>query len=192
MMDTSVKERTYVEAADQKEGNAGYVFADLLDSYDYQKPHRGQIIEGIILEASDDEVVLDVGLKRDAFVTSKDLDRLDDAILDNLEPGAETTVYVLQPRNADGNLIVSINKALEQEDWKRAEEMMDEGEIARLEVVDANKGGLLVEFGRLRGFVPVTFGHPATRFRTTGKPGRLDHAVRQQHIVYHRGHASDL
>jgi ribosomal protein S1 len=102
-----------VEAADRRGGNAGSGFAELLESYDYQRLRRGQIMEGVVLEASDDEVVVDVGLKRDAFVTSRDLDRLDDEVLDELVPGAEAMVYVLQPTNADGDLIVSVNKALE-------------------------------------------------------------------------------
>jgi small subunit ribosomal protein S1 len=135
-------------------GNTGPGFAELLESYDYQRPRRGQIMEGVVLEASDDEVIVDVGLKRDAFVTSRDLDRLDDKVLGELVPGAAAMVYVLQPMNADGDLIVSVNKALEHEDWERARELMDNGEVIHVEVVGVNGGGLLVGFGRLRGFVP--------------------------------------
>jgi small subunit ribosomal protein S1 len=43
---------------------------------------------------------------------------------------------------------------LEKEDWDNATELLDSGDVIELEVVGMNKGGLLVEFGRLRGFVP--------------------------------------
>lgn len=129
-------------------------FASLLDSYMYEMPTRGQILEGIILEAKHDQIILDVGLKRDAVVTRKDLERLSEEVISKLEPGKEVQTYVLQPYNGEGELIVSINKALELEDWSRAKKLMEADEITQATVIDGNKGGLLVRFGRLTGFVP--------------------------------------
>ena len=129
-------------------------FEQMLDTYMYEMPERGQILEGIILEAKRDEIILDVGLKRDAIVTRKDIERLSDDILADLTPGKEVQTYVLQPYNGDGELIVSINKALELEDWARAQKLMDSDDTTEARVIDSNKGGLLVRFGRLTGFVP--------------------------------------
>ncbi|GAB5491109.1 MAG: S1 RNA-binding domain-containing protein [Phototrophicaceae bacterium] len=129
-------------------------FEDLLDSYMYESPTRGQILEGIILEAKHDQIILDVGLKRDAVVTRKDLERLSEEVIQKLQPGKEVLTYVLQPFSGDGELIVSINKALELEDWSIANKLMEADEITDALVIDSNKGGLLVRFGRLTGFVP--------------------------------------
>lgn len=129
-------------------------FAALLDEYDYDMPHRGQILEGIVLEASSDEILLDVGQKRDAIVTRKDLSLLDDKLRESIVPGKLVMTYVLQPRNYDGDLIVSINKALELEDWAEAHELQESGQIVEAEVVNTNRGGILVKYGRLTGFVP--------------------------------------
>lgn len=129
-------------------------FADMLDQYNFDMPYRGQILEGIILEAGHDEVLVDVGLKRDAIVPRKDLSLLDDKLLEKIVPGAEVLTYVLQPRNNDGELIVSINKALELEDWQRVNEMMEKDAVVDAEVIDMNRGGVLVRYGRLVGFVP--------------------------------------
>jgi len=41
-------------------------------------------------------------------------------------------------------------------DWLRAEELYERGEIFEAEVAGYNKGGLLVPFGRIRGFVPAS------------------------------------
>jgi small subunit ribosomal protein S1 len=49
---------------------------------------------------------------------------------------------------------VSINKALEMEDWLRAQRLMEQDEITEATVLDINRGGMLVQFGRLIGFVP--------------------------------------
>jgi small subunit ribosomal protein S1 len=129
-------------------------FAEMLDDYMYTSPYRGQILEGIVLEATHDEILLDVGLKRDAIVTRKDLNLLDDSLRDKIAVGQEILAYVLQPSNADGELIVSINKALELEDWRSAEKIMDAGETVEARVIQDNRGGLLVSYGRLTGFVP--------------------------------------
>ncbi len=129
-------------------------FAELLDAYDYDDPERGQILDGIILEKTETDIMVDVGAKRDAFVPRTDLDRLDEELVDSLVKGQEIKVYVLQPRNSNGQLIVSINRALEEKDWERAEQLLESGETVSAQVVGTNKGGVLVSFGRIRGFVP--------------------------------------
>jgi small subunit ribosomal protein S1 len=70
--------------------------------------------------------------------------------------GHEVNVYVLKPEDAQGNMIVSINIARRQQDWVRTEEMQESGELFEGEVIDFNKGGLLVPYGNLRGFIPAS------------------------------------
>jgi small subunit ribosomal protein S1 len=141
-------------ADEQREGLDTFDFQELLDEYDYAPPHQGQILDSTILEARDNELILDVGLKRDAVVPRTDLDRIDDELRDSLKAGDELKVWVLRPYDRDGDLIVSINKALELEDWDRAHKLLDSGETVECEVIGRNRGGLLVAFGRLRAFVP--------------------------------------
>jgi small subunit ribosomal protein S1 len=57
---------------------------------------------------------------------------------------------------------VSLKLGLQQEDWLRAEKLVDSGEIVTCEVIGTNRGGVLVRFGRLSGFVPNShLGGPA-------------------------------
>jgi len=129
-------------------------FAELLDQYDYESPQRGQILEGEILSIDENEILVDVGTKRDAIVPRTDLDRLPAEMVESLEVGQKVLVYVLRPMDNEGNLIVSINKALQQADWERAEHLLETGEVVDAQVVGYNKGGLLATFGRIRGFIP--------------------------------------
>ncbi|HOA23142.1 MAG: S1 RNA-binding domain-containing protein [Aggregatilineales bacterium] len=129
-------------------------FAELLDQYDYESPQRGQILEGEILSIDENEILVDVGTKRDAIVPRTDLDRLPAEMVESLEVGQKVLVYVLRPMDNEGNLIVSINKALQQADWERAEHLLETGEVVEAQVVGYNKGGLLATFGRIRGFIP--------------------------------------
>ena len=151
-------------------------FAQMLDHYMYDEPYRGQILQGTVLNVEKDEVLIDVGLKRDAVVTRKDLSFLDDKLIARIIPGAEILTYVLQPRNNDGELIVSINKALELEDWEHARRAFDNDEIVEATVVDTNRGGLLVRFGRLNGFVPQSHIVSLPRFASQDE---LEDAKRQ-------------
>lgn len=129
-------------------------FLDLLDDYDYTPPRRGQIIESTVLETSDHEIIVDVGLKRDGIVPARDLEYLDEDFLNNLSAGDTVRVEVLRPYSAEGDLLVSINRALALADWEHADELLADGTIVEAEIIGQNRGGLLTRFGRLRGFVP--------------------------------------
>ncbi|GAB4527175.1 MAG: S1 RNA-binding domain-containing protein [Anaerolineae bacterium] len=129
-------------------------FAELLEAYDYSLPERGEIIEGVVLMVDTDEILVDVGQKRDAVVPRKDLSLLPQDVLAAIRPGQRIMTYVLQPRNSEGDLIVSINKAFELEDWNRAHSIMESEGIVEARVSEANRGGVMVSYGRLTGFVP--------------------------------------
>jgi len=126
------------------------------EAYDYQRPQRGNILNGTIIRIDPNEVVVDVNLKREAIIPSKDLDKLEADEVANLSVGDEVAVYVMQPEDNEGRLVVSLNMAKTQEDWERAEQMMASGEVFEAKVSGHNKGGVIVPFGRLRGFIPAS------------------------------------
>jgi small subunit ribosomal protein S1 len=126
------------------------------EQYDYQRPQRGEIRQGIVLRKNKHEIILDIGVKLDAVVQSQDLEKLNEEEFDSVEVGNEISVYILNPEDANGRIIASINMAKSQEDWNQAQEMMESGEIFEAKVQNHNKGGLIVPFGRLRGFIPAS------------------------------------
>ena len=129
-------------------------FEELLEDYESSRPRRGQIVYGEVLELTDDTVLLDVGAKRDAVVPTRELANLDETLIENLSIGDQLPVYVTNTSSYDDELLVSIEKGLEQQDWEQAETYLNEEETLELEIIGYNKGGLLVGFGRLNGFVP--------------------------------------
>lgn len=126
------------------------------EEYDYQLPRRGDIHKGIVIEIGSQGAIIDAGFKRDGIVQIEDMDRLDDETREGIQPGDEISVAVDDPRDGDGRLILSIYQALVQEDWLQAETMMKENELYEGEVSGYNRGGLLVPFGRIRGFIPAS------------------------------------
>lgn len=127
-----------------------------MQAYDYQQPRRGDIRQGTILSVSPNQIVVDIGVKREALVSPRDLENMDLEELANLSVGEEMPVYVVKPEDKDGNLIVSIHLARLEQDWKKAEELADSHEIWEGRVVGYNKGGLIVPFGKIRAFIPAS------------------------------------
>jgi small subunit ribosomal protein S1 len=140
---------------------------ELLEKYDYRPPRRGEYIEGEIISVEEDSLLIDVGAKHDAVVPRKDLSQLEDEDLDKLEQGDRLPVRVMRAPRRSGELVVSVSKGLAQEDWDRAEELLEEGEETELKVIGRNRGGLVVEFGYLEGFVPNSHLPNARRMQST-------------------------
>jgi len=114
---------------------------------------RGELREGTILYRRNDGFVVDIGAKRDGFVPIEDIQEIEDR---EFKVGDEVPVVVAKFRDSDGNVELSISQALLQEDWLIAEKLLESQEVYETHVNGSNRGGLTVDFGRLRGFVPMS------------------------------------
>ncbi len=123
-------------------------------SFDYEPPHRGEIRNAVILQIEPNEIIVDLGAKQDGIVTAQDLERLDPEYRRSLKVGQTVPVYVLNPRDVDNNLIVSINMGLQQYDWDAARELLEKDEVVEVTVTGHNRGGVLVRWRSLEGFIP--------------------------------------
>jgi len=134
--------------------NGHQSFFDLIEEYDFPQPKRGDIIQGEILRIDDDVVFIDIGSKRDAMVPHQEVQQLDAAFLQTLSTGDTVPVYVTRTPVGSEQLVVSLERGLQEQDWERAAELQKKDETVELGVINYNKGGLVVEFGRIQGFVP--------------------------------------
>ncbi|MBZ0275091.1 MAG: S1 RNA-binding domain-containing protein, partial [Anaerolineae bacterium] len=131
-------------------------FAALLEaSFAETALERGDLVTGTILAVDNQGLIVDVGVGRDGIVSRFDLDRLGKSTSE-FHPGEEIDVVILRVEDADGNLVLSVSQAQQSGDWKLAEDMMANESIWEGHVIDANRGGLIVPFGNLRGFIPAS------------------------------------
>ncbi|MFT7586681.1 MAG: small subunit ribosomal protein S1, partial [Cellvibrionaceae bacterium] len=126
-----------------------------LEQHDFDMPRPGDIRKGMILDITERGVIIGLGLKRDGFVPPDDLSKLSDEERASLQVDTEIPVYIVDTGQHD-SLNVSIHRAMINEDWIKAEELMKSEDVVEAEVVGYNRGGALVDYGRLRGFIPLS------------------------------------
>jgi small subunit ribosomal protein S1 len=116
---------------------------------------RGDVIEGTIIETTPTAIYFDVGVEgQQGVVPGRELEMMTRKMIESLQPGQKVQVFVVNPRDHKGNVLLSINRALEELDWQQAEEYARSKEVYEGKIAGYNKGGLIVRFGRLRGFLP--------------------------------------
>ncbi|MDZ4762905.1 MAG: S1 RNA-binding domain-containing protein [Chloroflexota bacterium] len=132
-------------------------FAALLEaSFAEETPERGDIVTGTIVSVDTQGLIISIdGMKRDGMVQRRDLERMG-KVPSNFNMGDEVDVMILRMEDEDGNLVLSLSQAQQTEDWKKAEELLNTDGVWEGIVGDANRGGLIVPFGNLRGFVPAS------------------------------------
>ncbi len=131
-------------------------WTSLLDEYDYARPQRGELRDGMIMQIEDNGILVSIGTKREGVIPSQDLRQMGDEFLTTLKVGEMIQVYVQEPENREGDLILSLTMVQVAKDWENAEQLFKDGGITRCKVIGFNKGGLLVQFNRIRGFVPAS------------------------------------
>lgn len=134
----------------------GSDFAALLAaSFAEETPERGDIVTGIIVGLDGQGLIVSIdGLKRDGVVQRRDLDRIGEMPLFTV--GDEIDVMIVRMEDEDGNMVLSVSQAAQTEDWKKAEELLNTDSVGEGMVMDANRGGVIVPFGNLRGFIPAS------------------------------------
>ncbi|MCY4020674.1 MAG: S1 RNA-binding domain-containing protein [Chloroflexi bacterium] len=131
-------------------------FASLLEeSLAGSQIERGDIVSGTVLSIDSQGLIVDIGWKQDGIVTRNDIERMGMSTKD-FQVNAEIDVAVVRLNDGDGNLILSASQARQNEDWKRAEAMMNSKELYAGVLADANRGGVIMTFGHLRGFIPAS------------------------------------
>jgi small subunit ribosomal protein S1 len=119
-------------------------------------PKQGEIRTGVIASIGENEILVSVGTKSEGVISGKEKEQIPPEILATMQIGQEIPVYVLNPEDPSGNLVLSYNRAREETDWLEAESMKASGTPYEGKVIGYNKGGLIVPIGMLRGFVPAS------------------------------------
>jgi small subunit ribosomal protein S1 len=120
------------------------------------KIKRGDVVEGVIVRIDQDEILVDIGLKSEGVLSTKELPANGYGSFSELHLNDKVLVYVIQPESSEGHAVLSLKRANTERQWRIAEEQYKNGELLKARVIDYNKGGLIVDVAGIRGFVPIS------------------------------------
>lgn len=119
-------------------------------------PSQGEIRKGVIASISSTQILVSVGAKSEGLITGRELEQIPAADREALKVGQEVPVYVINPEDQNGNVVLSFVRAQEFIGWDLVEKMVETGEDFDGKIEGYNKGGLIVPVHGLRGFVPAS------------------------------------
>lgn len=111
----------------------------------------GDTIEGTVMSVKKHEILIDLGAQGVGLVPRREA-----SFARNLEVGADVTASVIDGEMQDGYVLLSLRKAVKDKGWDEIQAKLDSAEIVEIVPGDANRGGLLVEYEGIRGFLPVS------------------------------------
>lgn len=118
-------------------------------------PKVGDIVEAMVTNIGKREVRLDIPGFTTGIVRGRELTD-ESGEYSDLKVGDQVAATVLELENERGELELSFRHAGHQKAWSGLEDLKKSGEIIKVRVVDANKGGLMVKLGQVAGFLPVS------------------------------------
>jgi len=116
-----------------------------------KKVIAGDTINGKVISIKKHEILIDLGSQGVGLVPRREASYIRD-----LELGAEVTASVIEAEMDDGYVLLSLRKAVKDKGWDEIQSKMDNAETVEVTPYDANRGGLLVEYEGIRGFLPVS------------------------------------
>lgn len=124
---------------------------DLLAGDSVKQLTAGEVITGVILSLRKHEVLIDLGAQGVGLVPRREV-----GFSRNLNEGDEVTASVVDPELETGMSLLSLRKAAKDRGWEEVAAKQEVGEAIEVTAYDANRGGLLIEFEGVRGFLPVS------------------------------------
>lgn len=112
---------------------------------------QGEPVEGKVLSIRKHEVLIDLGAQGIGLVPRREI-----GFYRNLKVGDEITASVVDTELENGYSLLSLRKAAKDRGWDEVVAKMESGETIEISPYDANRGGLLVEYEGVRGFLPVS------------------------------------
>lgn len=129
---------------------------ELLKEFPVQSLQEGKKIKGTVIEVDKHALFVDLGEYGTGIVYGKEIK---DGIGDNrkkLNKGSEIVATVIEQENDEGYVELSVKEAMMEEAWNDLRDKMSKKEVISAKILDANKGGLMVEINGVVGFMPVS------------------------------------
>ncbi len=111
----------------------------------------GESVDGKVLSVKKHEILIDLGARGIGMIPRREVE-----FSKTLQIGDEVTASVIDAEMEDGSVLLSLRKAVKDKGSEEASKAMEDETIVEVTPFDANRGGLLIEYEGVRGFLPVS------------------------------------
>ncbi|MBP3834498.1 MAG: 30S ribosomal protein S1 [Prevotella sp.] len=124
---------------------------ELTKAYDetLNKVNEHQVVEGKVISVDKKEVVVNIGYKSDGVISASEFRYNPD-----LKVGDVVEVYVENPEDKKGQLLLSHKKARLSKSWDRVNAALENDEIIQGYIKCRTKGGMIVDVFGIEAFLP--------------------------------------
>ncbi|OQX71667.1 hypothetical protein B6D52_00610 [Candidatus Parcubacteria bacterium 4484_255] len=118
-------------------------------------PKLNELVEGKVVEIGRNEIYLDLnGITTGVVRGIELLDESGD--FSNLKKGDKILATVVELENEKGLVELSFRSASHKKIWNELEKIAQNKKNIKVKITAANKGGLIVKYGKIQGFLPVS------------------------------------
>ncbi len=119
------------------------------------KPEVDSLIEGAVISVEKASVYVDLAPYGAGIIYGREFINARD-IIKKISIGDIIKAKVVETENADGYTELSLKEAKQALTWNEAEKAIKEKTVMSLEIKDANKGGLILDWQGIQGFLPAS------------------------------------
>src|SRR5947208_2101487 len=125
---------------------------ELLNLYEKSNIAEGEIVRGRVLKLTPSDVVVDIGYKSEGLLPAGEVTGYDGKV--KVKPGDDIEVFVERLEDPSGYVILSREKAARMRIWDEIEAAYKNEQPISGRVADRVKGGLSVDVGCIKAFLP--------------------------------------
>src|SRR4030042_6362361 len=122
-------------------------------SYTLKGVKKGDVMEGKITRGSRREMTIDIGGKTEGVVIDRELETYRDMLM-SLNVGDTVVAQVIVAENDRGQSVLSLRRSIFEKRWAALDEKQKNGEVVEVTLKEPVRGGILVDYGGLRGYIP--------------------------------------
>ena len=139
--------------------NENISMAEFMDEIDasLRLPHTGDIVNGKVDQVNDNEVIVNMGCKKDGILTANEVSLEEGQTLTDLfKVGDEVQAKVIKTDDSDGGILLSKKRLEVNEHWNEINEALENKANIDVKVVKAVKGGVIAVYKEVSGFIPLS------------------------------------
>lgn len=120
-------------------------------------PRPGEIVDGTVHQVMDNEVIVNIGCKKDGILQKSEVTlEPGQTLADLFKEGDEIQAKVMKSDDGEGGILLSKKRLEMNENYKELAAAVDSKEVITVKLVKSVNGGVIASYKEISGFVPLS------------------------------------